>query len=78
MGELGECPIIETFPLSNGRTPEITLAKVLLPHPLPPTIACISPKFALKLTPFRAFVTPKDLSASWTYISPPTFGEDSA
>ena len=64
IGELGECPIIDTLPLSNGRTPEITLAKVLFPQPLPPTIACISPKLALKFTPLRAFVTPKDLVAS--------------
>ena len=64
IGELGECPIIETFPLSKGKTPEITFANVLLPHPLPPTMACISPKLALKFTPFRAFVTPKDFDAS--------------
>ena len=56
--------MIETLPLSKGKTPDITFAKVLLPHPLPPTIACISPKLALKFTPFKAFVTPNDLVAS--------------
>ena len=53
--------------MSKGKTPEITFANVLLPHPLPPTMACISPKLALKFTPFRAFVTPKDFDASKSF-----------
>ena len=44
---------------SMGRTPEITLAMVLLPHPLPPTIAWISPARAEKLAPSSARVGPK-------------------
>ena len=60
-GEVGVWPNTETLPLSIGKTPDKTLASVLLPQPFPPTIACISPKFALKFTPFNALVTPKYL-----------------
>ena len=60
-GDVGVCPNTETLPLSIGKTPDITFASVLFPQPLPPTMAWISPKFALKLTPFNALVTPKYL-----------------
>ena len=42
-GVVAERPRIDTWPLSGISTPEITLAIVLLPEPLPPTIAWTSP-----------------------------------
>ena len=38
-GELADFPKIDTCPLSGMSTPEMTLASVLLPDPLPPMIA---------------------------------------
>ena len=68
-GVEGAWPSTETWPLSIGSTPEMTLASVLLPQPLPPTMAWISPSRAAKEQPSSARVTPKDLRASWTVMS---------
>ncbi len=57
-GEVADLPRMETWPLSGSSTPEITLASVLLPEPLPPMIACTSPANAFRLQPFKATVGP--------------------
>ena len=42
-GDVATLPRMETCPESGISTPEITLASVLLPDPLPPMMACTSP-----------------------------------
>ena len=68
-GEVGVWPKTSTWPLSGGSTPDSTLASVLLPQPLPPTMAWISPREALKLQPSSALVTPKVLRTPTTEMS---------
>ena len=55
-----------TAPVSGRRKPLIMLSTVVLPEPLVPIRAVISPGRAVKLTPRTAWLPPKDLSSCST------------
>jgi hypothetical protein len=57
-----------TLPSSGCRKPEITLISVVLPAPLGPIIASISPSFSSKETSFKA-TNPPNLFVTFCILS---------
>src|SRR5271168_5493208 len=60
------CPWMQTDPKSGFSRPMISLSNTLLPVPLRPNTASVSPRFTVRLIPFKTLWLPKDLCKSST------------